>query len=437
MGLLDPPAPNRALAPVKTPLLTPSGFSWTTHPLVGKLFIDQYGLPSTTLDPTTRKYVGGVTYYVDSVAGNAANDGLSDATALDKITTALLKSDVGTVMVKGNGPANPYYRGRGTNNVQINKNINIIGYGSDVPYITTHDILTYTLAAGQTYTYQTTRSSVSEVVDMVNASAGSGIRLTQVASIAACEALAGSWYQNGSTLYVHASDNRNLITTQPSRIWALLAVTNITNSGDFTTYLENLIVYGGVDSVLASCTTSAGATFTAVNVETAYSSATINGGGNNLSLLGCDAVLVNCDTHHSGLDGYNYHAAFGKVCRSVEINCRGADCGHGITDQCSTAHDGSQVIRVGGSYRRSAAANVADVNDNTQSWNIGLVGDTAGKGFANFHCGISTDAGVGAKMWLHACTGANADWETAIYGTGQILNRGSRLIRNRSTVTAY
>lgn len=435
MGLLDPPAPNRAIAPVKTPLSTPAGFSWTNHPLVGKLFIDQYGIASTTFDPTTRKHVGGVTYYVDSINGNDANSGLSDAAALAKITTAVTKADVGTVMVKGNGPSNPYYRGRGFNNLKIDKNINIIGYGDNLPYITTHDLLTYTLASGQTYTYQTTRSSVSEVLDMIGAAGGSGVKLTNVASIEECEAAAGSWFQQDSTLYVHASDSRNLVNNHPSDIWALLTTTNVSNTGDFTTYLENLVIYGGSHVVVASCASAAGATFTAVNVETGLSNATQ---GNNVNLLGCDAVLVNCDTNRSGLDGYNYHAANGKICRVLEINCRGWDCGHGITDQCSTAHDGSQVIRVGGTYRRSTAANVADVNDGTQSWNIACVGDTAGKGFANWHCGITSDTtGSGPRMWLHGCSSANADWATAVYGVGQILSRGSRLDRNRSSISTY
>ena len=40
-------------------------------------------------------------------------------------------------------------------------------------------------------------------------------------------------------------------------------------------------------------------------------------------------------------------------------------------------------------------------------------------------------------MWLHGCTGANADWTTSIYGNGAMYSRGSRLDRNRNTVTEY
>lgn len=435
MGLLDAPPSTRAMASRKTSVTAPTG--WTgTNPLAGKLYVDQYGLFSTTVDPTTRKYVGGVTYYVDSVAGSDSNSGLTDPLALATITAAIAKSDVGTIMVKGNGVANPYYRGRGFNSAVFSKSLNIIGYGSGLPYITTHDLLTYTLTAGQTFTYQTTRSSVSDVLDMANGLvAGSGIRLTNVASIAAVEALAGSWFQSGTTLYVHASDSRNLSTTQPSRIWALLDVPNVKTgtTADYTIYLENLQPYGGTNCVLIGGLTAAGAVVTLNNVGTGLSTLT---GLGNVSLIGCDSLLIDCDTDRSGLDGYNYHAGGGKTPSAIEINCRSSDIGHTITDQCSSMHDGGQIIRVNGEYRRSMAANFTDVGG-ALSWNLGCIGDKPGVGFSNFQSGISGDA-TGTKMWLHGCSASNGDWATSIFGTGSLIKqRGSRLNRNQSPVTTY
>src|SRR5699024_7269484 len=40
----------------------------------------------------------------------------------------------------------------------------------------------------------------------------------------------------------------------------------------------------------------------------------------------------------------------------------------------STMHDGGQIIRVNGAYYRNEGPNVADVNDGTQSWNLGCIG---------------------------------------------------------------
>lgn len=422
----------RSSAPTATAVATPTGFTWTDHPLVGKLFVDQYGVFSSTLDPATRKYVGGVTYYVDVVSGLDTNAGTSDVTALQSIAAAVAKSDVGTVMVKGYGVANPYYRGRGFNNAAIAKNINIIGYGGTDAVITTHDVLAFTLTTSQTNTYQTTRASVSEVFDMVNGAPGT--RLVKKTSIAEVEATAGSWWQNGTTLHVHAIDNRNLSTTNASRIWAVLAVNNFKNVGDYTTYLENLTFYGGTDALRVEGATGTGAQVTLNNVGTHGSQLTWN----NVALLGCDAVLLNCETTRSGGDGYNYHSLNGKIPRTVEVNCRATDCGHTTSDQCSTIHDGGKIIRVGGTYRRAIASTVADVNAGTESWNLGCVADGAGDSFANWQIGLVTDTtGTAPKLWLHACHTGNATWGAAAYGLGVAVSRGSRIERPNVVIASY
>ncbi|MCV7354511.1 hypothetical protein [Mycolicibacterium fluoranthenivorans] len=382
-----------------------------------------------------------MTYYVDIVSGSDANNGLSAGAALQNLYTAMAKSDVGTVMVKGYGYTNPYYRSKGFNGVTQGKNINVIGYdgGTGLPYITTHEVLTYTLSSGQTNTYETTRTSVSEVIDMV--AGAPGVRLTKMTSIATVEATVGSWWQNGSTLYVHASDNRNLNTTNASRIWALLNVPNFKNVGDYTTYLQDMILYGGTDVVNVTNSTSAGAVATMVNVETGLSQ---NAGYNNVSMLGVDSVLVNCETTRSGADGFNYHANAGKIPRAIEINCRATDCGHTSSDQCSTAHDGAQVIRIGGTYRTATASVVADINgtgNSTQSWNIGCLAESPGDGYADWQCGLSGDTSTpAAKMWLHGCearVASNKTFGAAPYGGSQILSRGGRIERALSPVTAY
>ena len=142
----------------------------------------------------------------------------------------------------------------------------------------------------------------------------------------------------------------------------------------------------------------------------------------------------------SGQDGYNYHALNGKRPHVVEINCRAMDCGYSTSDQCSTAHDGAKIIRVNGSYRRSAASNIADINgngDSTESWNLGCVAEGAGDGFANWQCGGPDDRGPGAKMWLHKCDATDADFSTESLGLGEILSRESHLAQNKSIITIY
>ena len=79
-----------------------------------------------------------------------------------------------------------------------------------------------------------------------------GTKLTNVASQALVETTVGSWFQSGSTIYVHTSDNR----AADANIWALLSTVNFRNTGDYTTYLENLVFYGGSECVRAAGATS-------------------------------------------------------------------------------------------------------------------------------------------------------------------------------------
>ncbi|WP_263988196.1 twin-arginine translocation signal domain-containing protein [Mycolicibacterium fluoranthenivorans] len=423
-------------APAKVAVATPAGFSWTDHPLVGKVFVSQNSVFSTTFDATTRKFVGGATYYVDVERGSDNNAGTSEDSALQSIAAACDKPDAGTVRVKGYGIDKPYYRGRGFNNRTQSRPINIIGYGPLLPYVTTHDVLTFAPCPGKANVYQTTRPSVTECMDM--AGGAPGTRMTKTTSLEACEASPGSWYQSGTALFVHAINSRNLSSNGASRIWALLNVPNFKSVGDHTSYLENLVLYGGIDCVNASGSTPSGGTLVLVNVETGMSEA---GGGNNISARGVDAVLASCRTTRSGGDGHNYHAYNGKVPNVIEIDCVVTDCNRSRTDQNSTAHDGARVIRVGGTYRDAGAANVADINgtdgEGTESWNLGCSAFGAGPGYANWQCGSIDNAGAAPKMWLDSCDAGKAEYSTGSFGGGLIYSHNSSLERNQSKVTPY
>lgn len=423
-------------SPSAGPVPTPPGFSWADHPLDGRLFVDQNNAFSTTFDHSSRKHPGGATYFVDAVHGEDSNDGLSADRPLQSVAAACAQFDVGTVMVRGYGILAPYYRSIGFNNIVQGRHLNIIGFGDDIPYITTHDPLVFTATSSSTpNAYQSVRPHVSECMDM---SAGApGVRLTKVAGVVECAALPGSWAQTDFILYVHAPDSRDLGTTDAHLVWALLSVPNFKNVGDYTSYLANIALYGGVDCVNASGGTSAGGALTLIDVETSVSESFV---GNNVSAWGVDSVLVNCRSTRSGQDGFNYHALNGKSPTAIEINCVATECGHSASDQCTTAHDGAKIIRVGGTYRDATAANVADINGtaaSTESWNLGCQAVGAGDGYANWQCGAPQDTGAPPRMWLDACDSGNAEFSTTVYGDGRILSRDSHLERNRSEVKAY
>src|SRR5699024_1944379 len=97
-----------------------------------------------------------------------------------------------------------------------------------------------------------------------------------------------------------------------------------------------------------------------------------------LELVGGDAYLQNCVASQNRADGFNYHHGNGRKNRVIEVDCVGRFNGNRPSpihsDNGSTMHDGGQIIRVNGAYYRNQGPNVADVNDGTQSWNLGCIG---------------------------------------------------------------
>src|SRR5699024_3407986 len=97
-----------------------------------------------------------------------------------------------------------------------------------------------------------------------------------------------------------------------------------------------------------------------------------------LELVGGDAYLQNCVASQNRADGFNYHHGNGRKNRVIEVDCIGRFNGNRLSaihsDNGSTMHDGGQIIRVNGAYFGNEGPNVADVNDGTQSWNLGSIG---------------------------------------------------------------
>ena len=71
-------------------------------------------------------------------------------------------------------------------------------------------------------------------------------------------------------------------------------------------------------------------------------------------------------------DGFNYKKGAGVTPYSVEIDCIGRDNGlTGDIDNGSTMHEGGRIVRIMGEYMRNVGRNVHDIDNNSQSWNLG------------------------------------------------------------------
>lgn len=345
----------------------------------------------------------GKTYYV-SPTGSDSNDGLTLATAFASVNKAVSMPDVDVVLIR----YGLYDRAKGTLSTSPTRNISIKAFGGPVT-LSAHDNLTWTLTAGQTNTYQAARSGVGMVYDAKSPDAnGDYVRYTQQTSIANVEANAGSWYSDGTNVYVHCSGNR----VPDTNIRAFLATNSNVISGKVTVYLEGITFEGGNQALLIQNTSST-AIPTVYAKDCGFKYASLY---NALSVLGGNTYLVNCLAAQAFRDGFNYHFQNGVLCTSVEINCTGRNNGYDTTssnNNGSTTHDGNTIVRVNGMYNNNNGPNVCDVNG-SKSW---LVSCEA-------HHAVPNGSGniwIEGNMWCDSCNAHDSTYDLVTNISGSTM----------------
>ena len=108
------------------------------------------------------------------------------------------------------------------------------------------DFLNYVKPSTRNNVWRASRSGVYKVVDTVYKDRFDNyVEYTRVESIDDVDDTPGSWYTNGTNIYIHSMDSQRVDNT----IWALLSVRNLYVTGDFTVYTEGLNFVGGLDCV--------------------------------------------------------------------------------------------------------------------------------------------------------------------------------------------
>lgn len=438
-------------------LAVPVGFAWASPPLTITRSSD---VLSTSFDITSLIPAVTNTWCVDPVAGNDATAVVnSRAQPLRNLATALAKTDVDQVRIIN---LTGDYIGRTTqswNNTQPTRSLSVIVEGTH-RYICagTASSVATTWSVNGTFgnVYQaaiTTANShsVTDVSSKTTVTANcppAYLTYTKVASIAAVSAAAGSWFHDGTNVYVRPFDDRNL-TTNGTQV----LVTGSSNVGRFpsvnncTIYVQGMDFIGGRPwySFLASTVTGTKAVFN----HCTFQGSSVNNVYNGLNIAAFQGVyLYRCGAYYNGADGFNYHSNEGDGTTSgtspdcIEIEC--AAIGNGTTgsasvsDNASTAHDFARVIRLNCTYTNSDDRVLIDVNS-AQSWNLGcIVGQAIQTGSGK----ESIAAANSAQMWLDSCSaldGSNPKWvseNSAVlrhYNSGTVVNNGSAT----GTVSAY
>lgn len=387
----------------------PAGFTWTPPFSVyrsGSVFdVGTFDVEDYT--PT------GKAYYVDAVNGNEANDGLTPGTALKRVRTALTKADIKICYIAPG--VYPYYRvagqAGGWDNYALQKSVAIRRYGAGKVILSLHEANTsWAISAGQTFTYESTRTTaITDVRDasLVDANDGGYRNLTVRASIALVEANAGSWYDDGSKIYIRTHDDR----APDSDIRPYMgSIGNGYIAGhatvDVICYLENIEFHGG--QYCLRPTSIAGPRTPTVylkNCSFKYSNAAglLDYGGITYS----DTCLAECNKS----DGFSANSYNSAETFMAEINCIGRWNGYyntQTTTNGSTAHNASRVIRVNGLYHHSKGPNIHDVQQ-VQSWNLGCTAYDSIAGLdplqSALACGYN---GVDiTEMWFDHCKPTN------------------------------
>lgn len=378
-------SPNDKDKQFNIPVFTPLNFTKKNHLLNNKIFTDGKGNFKTNIDMNDYKLNGGKTYYIDAIKGNNANDGLSKEAPMQSFRDLIPKvSDNDTIIVaEGN-----YLRDRGVLIAKpFNKSVNIIGENNNVNLIMA-DEPKWTKTSERTNVYQFSRSTTDRVVDLDN-----DRELTKVTSIDEVDATPNSWFTDGTIVYANADNMPNI------NIVPVMAATNLqTTSLSSNIYFENINFIGGRNCVELNLNSSNSAFFN--NCSFKYSAGSYNGlaiiGGKNI-------VLNNCTANNNGMDGLNYHIGADKSKPFIiEIDCTGLENGDdkgkaGVkSNNGTTIHDGIKGIRINGLYGRNDGGNVADVNEGTETWNLGCTA------FESYQ-GKDFQTSSGSHMWLDNC----------------------------------
>ena len=350
------------------------------------------------------------TYYI-SKTGSNDNDGTSWANAWANMFKLInTVDDYSTVYIK----EGIYYRGEipMSSNFEYYKNLNIIGDGQVI--MAYADELTYTQNSTYSNVYQVEKTNISEVIDISGRKNNLFPALLKVNSLVECADNVNTYYYDGTILYINNGgvvNNDNILVTLLGTKSIIKIRPNSENNN--TIYLENIVAIGSDEPTvytLQNGTYNSKANLHTYNCQFYY-------GGRGTACLrsaGCNTIYMNTKVAYSHTDGISYIISNNIPCYSLEVNCESSNNGLGYTENScngSTAHSGSQIVRINGNYFNNQGANVGDIHDNTISLNFNCNAfDSRAKiddpDNPNFPLSNSCDFGAlgnSIKMYLYNC----------------------------------
>ncbi len=358
----------------------------------------------------------GKAYYV-ATDGNDANSGLDENHPLRSINTAVKKTDAKIVYVK----SGIYGKSYGYINTGV-INISIIATHGRVVCGAHFDTLSW-IADGNAYTSALVSANTYLVTDasLVDANGDYAI-LTKAADAATVKATPGSWYCDGSNIWVRTSDDRvpddNIRVYDKSAFPAALGKYSATPI-DCTYYLEGFDFEGGYHAFYANGQATVGNKIYINNCTFKYASR------NGFQNEGQTCYLQNCRSVKNTLDAFSAHKSGSVLTRQAEINCVGGN-NLSTTDNAnngSTNHDGGQKIALMGEYWNTDGPVCHDITAESRNWYLGCKAHDSKSATAdlkaNFGCGNAS--GPGSITWLDCCQSYGSPIDIYCY-TDSVVN---------------
>lgn len=357
------------------------------------------------LNESLLKNSGGTTRYVDKSNTQSPTAG-TEENPWKNLTHAFMYSNDGDTIIIKKGIYNindlPNDPGLAKNNVNIICEKGTLFVGGTT--------LSWSQNASYSNIYQASRSNVSYVVDIRKRDEEIFTRLTKKSSLNEVSSNVGSYYDDGTNVYVNIGES-----VDDSKVAVCITMNYIplnmyASSKNMKFYIENatFIHSYGRPLIRGAGSTSYTCEFNAKNCKFLF------GGGNgwgSIVIADANAVFINCQaSYNTSADGFTSHTDYNKSCNIIEINSIGSYNGLDLTSGTlanssngSTAHDGTHIIRIGGTYFNNKGGNVADVdvdtislNYNCQAWDSLSADDD----YHKIDFGVQS---VGAHMWLYSC----------------------------------
>ncbi|PIE06590.1 MAG: hypothetical protein CSA74_11635 [Rhodobacterales bacterium] len=384
--------------------------------------------------------------HVDGATGDDANPGTADA-PLKSLHVAVARGQQGgAVMIRAKGGLYPY--ATCLRNYPQARLLQITSWDGAPVISSMHDDSLAWAADDGAYTATLPAGSVSNVFDAAHLTAGGDYSALDAASgVAACQATAGTWFQDGTSVWVHTSDGR--APDGDLRVYTRRVANNSDQYGlclrepGTALYMEKVHLEGGWYPFYAGAAVADGdMQIYARDCAVKYAAANT---GWKIVTSGV-AVLQDCVGAANRFDGFNYQpaSAGGAAPFVLEIGCTGRGNGFVTDNICngSSSH-GAAIIRVNGSYTGNKNRNVHDIDQDGQigeTWNLGCTARDPVMDYANWAAGHTT-GGV-TKMWLDGCTSSGGRYDIEANGSASVFlsgftGAGTNDVNGSGSIEAY